>query len=129
LALSGDDVRNRRELEPARPRTGATSNRQRKGSTVHYRIADDVISHAVSGEVVILDLRSGDYLGIDEIGSELWRMLADGLALAAIKERLAADYGENPDVVARDVDEFMAELQAAGLVEELGSDVRTRPGQ
>jgi hypothetical protein len=64
----------------------------------------------------MLDTRSGEYLGLDAAGSDLWRLLADGLDTDEIKAELARAHRADPDVVARDVDGFLAELQDAGLV-------------
>jgi hypothetical protein len=81
-----------------------------------YLISDDVVYHAVSGELVLLDLRSGEYLGLDDIGSELWRMVAEGTDVEAIKSRLAHQHGADPVEVGRDIDDFLAELCAADLL-------------
>jgi hypothetical protein len=83
---------------------------------MRYVIADDVVFHPVLGELVLFDQRSGEYLGLDEIGSELWRALAGGEDLDEVKARLAADHRADPAVVARDVDDFVAELCDTELV-------------
>jgi hypothetical protein len=83
---------------------------------MRYRIPDDVIFHPVAGELVMLDTRSGEYLGLDEIGSELWRLLAAGRQTDEIKAELARRHGADPAIVGRDVDAFLAELQDADLI-------------
>jgi hypothetical protein len=85
---------------------------------MRYAISEDVVFHAVNSELVLFDLRSGEYLGLDDIGSELWRELADGTDLDTIKSRLATRHRADPAVVGRDIDEVIAELCAAELLHE-----------
>jgi hypothetical protein len=83
---------------------------------VRYRIPDDIVFHPVAGELIMLDTRTGEYLGLDETGSDLWRLLAEGLDTEDIKAQLARAHRADPDEVDRDVDRFLDELRDAGLV-------------
>jgi hypothetical protein len=68
-------------------------------------------------ETVVLDLQGSRYFAINETGTLLWPLLAQGATraqlTAAVRERW--DVGESQ--AARDVDAFCAELDAEGLLE------------
>lgn len=81
-----------------------------------FLISEDVLFQPVSGELVLLHMRSGEYFGLAECGSQLWNLLAEGLDRDTIKHRLAVEHNEDPAVVSSDIDAFLAELCAADLV-------------
>ena len=38
----------------------------------NIKISREVLSHAVSGETVLLDVPSESYFGLDEVGTVIW---------------------------------------------------------
>jgi len=68
-------------------------------------------------ETVVLDLQGSRYFAINDTGTLLWPLLAQGTTrtalIAAVTERWEVGAGQ----AARDVDAFCAELDAAGLLE------------
>lgn len=87
---------------------------------MRYVIQDEVIFHPVSGELVLLDMRSGEYLGLDDIGSEIWRLIAEGVAAEEMACHLAERYGADPAVVKRDLAAFLDDLREADLIRAAG---------
>ena len=71
----------------------------------------------VGGETVALDLDASLYFAANSSGSLLWESLAAGATRDTLVSRLVQTYGIEPEVAATDVDEFVAALEANGLLE------------
>jgi hypothetical protein len=71
----------------------------------------------VEGEVIAVDVRTSEYLAINPTGAVLWRTLQGGATRSGLAERLVATFDVEPDAAARDVGEFLAVLEARGLLE------------
>ena len=76
---------------------------------VHYVRLDD--------QVIVADMRSGDYLGLDGAGARAWELIGSRAARGAILKRLSTEYDVAPDVLRRDVDQFLQDLLRRGLIE------------
>lgn len=75
-----------------------------------YRVPEHVRARSVQDEVMILDTRSGDYLGLNGTGAVIWTVLAGGGSGAAAVTELLTHY---------EVTRETAETDVAGLLEEL----------
>ena len=42
-----------------------------------FTVSDDVVSREVGGEMVLLDLESGQYFGLDTVGGRIWELLSE----------------------------------------------------
>ena len=71
----------------------------------------------IGDEAVALDLDASLYLATNSSGTLLWNELAAGTTRDALVSRLVQFYGIEPQVAAADVDEFLAALEANGLLE------------
>lgn len=77
----------------------------------------DVVWRLVEGEVVLLNVTSGQYYSLDEIGSRIWTLLpAEGTTLAALREALVAEFDGSPEQIDHDLGALFARLHAADLV-------------
>lgn len=88
--------------------------------TTRFQQKPDVLVRELEGEAVLLDLATGRYFGLNATGVRIWALLGEGLTLAAIAERLAAEYALGPEAIAADLDELCTALQDAGLVDRVG---------
>jgi hypothetical protein len=84
--------------------------------TDRLRPGRDVLSTEHEGSTVLLDLRRQVYLGIDEVGTAIWREIERGAACAEIERNLEAQYDADPEVLQRDVRVFLADLLSRRLV-------------
>jgi hypothetical protein len=78
--------------------------------------SDDLSWRQVEDEVIVLDLRSNEYLSINQSGTALWEMLVDGTTAETMSARLASDFGLEPDRSRTDVEAFIAMLAERGLL-------------
>ena len=77
-----------------------------------------VITAEVDGEVVMMSIEQGQYFGLDDIGSDIWKRLDAPCAFADLIDRLAADYEADRASIAADVRallETMAERDVVRL--------------
>ncbi|MBV8451885.1 MAG: PqqD family protein, partial [Deltaproteobacteria bacterium] len=56
------------------------------------RIATDAVFCEFGGETAILNVRSGNYYGLDEIGAAVWRMMSQPRTVAEIIREITAEY-------------------------------------
>jgi hypothetical protein len=77
----------------------------------------EALESRVGEETVILHLGNGTYYGLDAVGTRIWEMLGQGLALPAIRDRLAADYAVEPAAVEADMRLFLDDLLAHRLLD------------
>jgi|HubBroStandDraft_3_1064219.scaffolds.fasta_scaffold107062_2 hypothetical protein len=75
----------------------------------------------VEGDFVLMDLAAGIYFGLDEVASHIWESLSDHGDAALAAEELCRDYDVSPERARADIDRWVSDLEAKGLV-------RRRPG-
>lgn len=79
-------------------------------------IPETVVFQTVDDELVLLDLDSGVYYGLDRVGARIWRLLAEHGEPRRALEALIAEYEVAPERAAADLVDLVAELEARGLV-------------
>jgi hypothetical protein len=84
------------------------------------RINDDVLSQDLNGEVVLLNLKTGVYFGLDPIGSRVWELLAGNAEVARILEVLLSEYDVPRDRCSEDLVALITKLQEHQLVTVAG---------
>lgn len=72
----------------------------------------------VGPETVILQLGSGNYFGLDPLGTRVWIMLKEGSTAREICERLAGDYNVEQEVFKADIRTLLAELASNDVISE-----------
>lgn len=80
------------------------------------KLADSFAETEIDDEIVLMRLDTGEFFSLTGTGREIWRLI-DGARdrrelIAALTARFEGDEAE----VARDVDEFLAQLSGAGLL-------------
>ncbi len=67
-------------------------------------------------EAVLVDPRSREVHVLNETGTRIWELLADGHTIAQLTERLAREFDADPTVLADEVTEFVQSLEVKGLL-------------
>jgi hypothetical protein len=86
-------------------------------------LSTETLFQDVGGEAVLLDLASESYLGLDEVGTRIWRLLQKNGHLQAVFYALLAEYAVEPAQLEHDLIELVAQLREAGLVTVERGDV------
>lgn len=76
---------------------------------------DTVFAQEVDGEMVLLDMVSENYFGLDPVGSDIWKLLQEGNTLQQTKDTLFEIYDVTPEELENDIVEFLQKLVDAGL--------------
>lgn len=81
------------------------------------RIADHAHAVRMDDQVIVADMRSGRYLGLDDVGARVWDLIGEGATRERIVERLSAEYDVAGGVLERDVQRLLQDLLRRRLVE------------
>ena len=76
------------------------------------------VSCELADEMVILNLRSGQYYGLDPVGAKIWSLLQEPRTVTEIRDILLGEFPDaEPEQCARDVLEFLGELTESDLLD------------
>jgi hypothetical protein len=71
----------------------------------------------VDDELVMLDLASSTYFGLDRIGRRIWALIEEPASVATICATLEREFDVSPETCRADVAAFVQELAGADLIE------------
>ena len=80
-------------------------------------VESDILFRDLGGEAVILNLRTGRYFGLDEVGTRMWVLLAQNGQLEAVYHDLLSEYEVSQKQLRQDLVHFVDELVSHGLVQ------------
>ena len=83
-----------------------------------YRLSDDAVFQEVCGELVILELNSERYYGLNDVGTLAWSCLAEGKSVSEVIEAITAEYEVEYEHARADLEELLTQLSDAGLAVE-----------
>jgi hypothetical protein len=81
-----------------------------------YCISDTVVSKEIAGEIVILDLEGGTYMGLDTVGARIWQLVDESLTADQMAQILVKEFKVPLARLKKDIETFLATLEARGLV-------------
>jgi hypothetical protein len=73
----------------------------------------------IDDEIVILNLKSNNYVGLDPIGRRIWEILDTVRSVEELCRLLSLEYEADPEQIASDVLPFLNEMEKEGLVQVL----------
>ena len=79
--------------------------------------SDTVFAQEVDGEMVLLDMESENYFGLDEVGTAIWQAMQEKETLQEVFEVLLEQYEVEAEVLEKDLSDFVEKLLESGLVE------------
>jgi hypothetical protein len=82
-----------------------------------YRQNERALGRIVDDEAVILDLDRGVYFGLNDVGTRVWQLVGEGRQLGSICAAIVEEFEVAPDEAQPDVDAFVADLLANGLIQ------------
>lgn len=92
--------------------------------TDRLRVSDDVVFRELDGEAVILNLDSGIYFGLDDVGTRFWQLIEQDGRVALALEALESEYDVETEVLRADVDRLVTALVEKGLMVREDDDAR-----
>ena len=82
------------------------------------------ISTDLGGEAVILELESGAYYGLNDVGTRIWDLIQQPKTVNDIRDAILEEYEVEPDRCERELLGILEDLACAGLLvvkDETGS--------
>jgi hypothetical protein len=68
-------------------------------------------------EAVMLDIESGTYFGLRDVAKAIWDRLEQPVSVSDLCLQLMAEFEVDPSTCRRDVDVFLSDLSAKGLLD------------
>lgn len=85
-----------------------------------YQHKREVLEAGVGGELVALDLGSGDCFGFNLVAADIWQSLAQARGFDELRDELLDQYEVGADQCSLELQELLDELVAKGLIEKIG---------
>lgn len=83
------------------------------------RLTDRQVSARLGDEDVILGLSSGEYFGLDGVGSFVWDRLREPVTVADLESAIVSGYEVAPEQCRADLQELLASLESKELIERV----------
>ncbi|MEL6129345.1 MAG: PqqD family peptide modification chaperone [Cyanobacteria bacterium J06627_3] len=77
----------------------------------------DQIASELGGEAVILNLGTGQYYGLNEVGARVWELIQQPCTFDSILHSLLEEYDVQPDVCKQDLTKILIDMKEACLIE------------
>ncbi len=79
--------------------------------------ADTIFAQEVDDEMVLLDMNSENYFGLDEVGTAIWQAMEKDKSLQEVLDSLLQEYEVESDVLEKDLIRFVNQLLDNQLIE------------
>ncbi|MAY20108.1 MAG: hypothetical protein CL955_05775 [Erythrobacteraceae bacterium] len=82
-----------------------------------FTVSGEVVAREMGGEMVLLDLASGQYFGLDPVGMRVWELLSESpQTLAQLCDVIEAEFEAPRGQIEADLLELASELNKQGLI-------------
>ncbi|HEY9621775.1 MAG TPA: PqqD family protein [Crinalium sp.] len=75
------------------------------------------VSSELAEEIVILNLKSGTYYGLNPVGARVWTLIQEPKTVDEIRSSILEEYEIDVDTCDRDIKALLEELATSGLIE------------
>ena len=82
-------------------------------------VSSSVVTREVGGEMVLMDLDSGTYFGLDAVGARAWQALEDGRTISELCAQIEEGFEVSPQKLRDDVMSLVGSLLEHKLVAKL----------
>lgn len=83
---------------------------------VYTRVSDRFLISHLAGETVLMNKQTGDYFGINTVGTTIWELLSAPLTAEAIVAQLLERYEIDQTTCAAEVGQFLSTLEAKKML-------------
>lgn len=84
---------------------------------IKYQVSSNHLYSEIGDEAVILDLDSGVYYGLNDVGVDIWKLLQQPQTKESILKSLLEKYEVSVDLAGKDLESILKEMLSAGLIE------------
>lgn len=86
--------------------------------TIKYVRRADIVTADMNGETVLMDIATGKYYNLGEVGGSILAKLEQPLTFSELVEKLTAEYEVSAAQCAKDTRPFLMKMVELGLVVE-----------
>jgi hypothetical protein len=79
-------------------------------------LSKDVVFRDLSGEAVLLNLATGSYYGLNEVGTRMWTLLAEHGSPDKVVQTLLEEYDVAESALRSDLDALIRDLESKGVI-------------
>jgi hypothetical protein len=79
-------------------------------------VSHNQVSTDLGEEVAILNLESGVYYGLSNVGAAIWNLICEPTTVAQIHESILAQYDVTSETLYNDLIDLLNQLAEAGLI-------------
>lgn len=80
-------------------------------------VTPDQVSCELSGEIVVLSLKHGEYFGLNPVAAAIWNLLQSPRSIAEVRDELLQEFsGITPEQCVEEVMKLLEELREMELV-------------
>ena len=81
-----------------------------------YSRVSDIVAADMDGERVMMNLATGEYVGLEGIGGTIWDLLETPRSLSEIEAQVLEEFMVDAETCRADIKEFLSDLTQKGLV-------------
>lgn len=78
--------------------------------------SDDLLMSVIDKEAVLLGIGNGNYIGLNEIGTEIWSELSHPIRVSDLINNLVKMYDEDESIIKEQLIEFLNSLFEKSLI-------------
>ena len=83
------------------------------------RVPEHVVSEMLDGEAVIVNLETGHYFSLNEVGACFWHRFKETGSVSEARGAILDAFDVTPEQAANDIAKLIAELKRSKLLEEV----------
>jgi coenzyme PQQ synthesis protein D (PqqD) len=80
------------------------------------KISEDVVFRLLGEEAVLLNLATGTYFGLDDVGTRMWQLMSEHRSTDKVIEIMLEEYEVDESLLQSDLDRLVKDLTENGLV-------------
>lgn len=84
-----------------------------------FEVPSDVLFEQVKSETVLLQLSSGEYYGLNAVGSRIWELVKEGASTGEVLKSLVEEFDASEEQLRNDLVRFVQALRDLGLLLEV----------
>ncbi len=83
---------------------------------MQIKVSDDVVFRILGGEAVLLNLATGTYFGLNDVGTRMWQLMSEHGSSDKVIEVMLNEYRVEKKLLQSDLDKLVKDLLDYGLV-------------
>jgi hypothetical protein len=92
-------------------------DQQRLDLSTRVKCSEDAMAADLGGELAILNLKTGIYYGLDEVGGRIWGLLKESRTVREVRDVILQEYAVDDATCERDLMKLLAELDRHKLLQ------------